>query len=204
MPEMSRFAQVMCRSAPWRLFAGRVVLPWALQGRALHGDVLEVGCGSGAMAAEILRRYPGVRLGATDYDQSMVNAASQRLAPFGPRAEVRQADATSLPFADASFDAALSFIMLHHVVDWEQALAELARVLRPGGVLVGYDLMGDRGGQLLHGREHDVRLMRRAELQRTLDALPSRRAVIRPSLGGTVARFLMERDAAAGQQDGLR
>ena len=148
------------------------------------------------MAAEVLRRFPDVRLEATDYDQSMVDAAARRLAPFGPRAEVRQADATALPFPDASFDAALSFIMLHHVVHWEQALAELVRVLRPGGVLVGYDLMGDGGGQVLHGREHDVRLMRRAELRRRLDELPAQRAVIRPTLGGTVARFLVERSAA--------
>ena len=196
MPEMSRFAQMMCRSAPWRLFAGRVVLPWALQGKELRGDVLEIGCGSGAMAAEILRQFPDVRLTATDYDHSMVEVARARLAPFGPRANVRQADATSLPFDDASFDAALSFIMLHHVVDWERALGELVRVVRPDGLLLGYDLMGDRGGQLLHGREHDVRLMRRAELLRRLDELPAGSVTVRPSFGGTVARFTAERRAS--------
>jgi ubiquinone/menaquinone biosynthesis C-methylase UbiE len=195
VPEMSRFAQVMCRSAPWRLFAGRVVLPWALQGQKLAGDILEIGCGSGAMAAEVLRRYPEVRLTATDYDESMVSVARRRLAPFGPRAEVRQADATGLPFSDGSFDVALSFIMLHHVVDWEKAIAELLRVLRPGGFLVGYDLAADRGGQLLHGREHDVRLMRRAELQAALDHLPTDAVAIRPSFGGTVARFRVRRSA---------
>lgn len=188
MPEMTRFAQVMCRSAPWRVFAGRVVLPWALQGNELRGDVLEIGCGSGAMAAEVLRRFPDVRLTATDYDQSMVDAAQRRLASFNSRVEVRQADATSLPFSDASFDSALSFIMLHHVVDWEQALAELVRVLRPGGVLVGYDLLGDRAGHRGHGRDHDVRMMRRSELHQKLDELTGG-AVIRPGLGGIVARF---------------
>lgn len=196
MPEMSRFAQVMCRSAPWRLFAGRVVLPWALQGEELQGHVLEVGCGSGAMAAAILSRFPDVRVTATDFDPSMVEVATRRLAPFGPRGDVRQADATTLPFADASFDAALSFIMLHHVVQWEQALVELVRVLRPGGALVGYDLLGDRGGQLMHGRERDVRLMRRAELQRRLDELPVADVAVTPTLGGTVARFVAHRAAA--------
>jgi ubiquinone/menaquinone biosynthesis C-methylase UbiE len=185
---MTRFAQVMCRSAPWRVFAGRVVLPWALQGNELRGDVLEIGCGSGAMAAEVLRRFPDVRLTATDYDQSMVDAAQRRLASFNSRVEVRQADATSLPFSDASFDSALSFIMLHHVVDWEQALAELVRVLRPGGVLVGYDLLGDRAGHRGHGRDDDVRMMRRSELHQKLDELTGG-AVIRPGLGGIVARF---------------
>lgn len=196
MPEMSRFAQAMCRSAPWRLFAGRVVLPWALQGNALRGDVLEIGCGSGAMAAEVLRRFPDVRLTATDYDQSMVGVARRRLAPFGPRADVRQADATALAFPDASFDSALSFIMLHHVVEWEKALAELVRVLRPGGALIGYDLMGDRGGQRLHGREHDVRLMRRAELETRLAELATKDVVVRPAFGGTAARFTVRRASA--------
>lgn len=186
---MSRFAQVMCRSAPWRVFAGRVVLPWALQGRELSGQVLEIGCGSGAMAAELLRRFPDVRLTATDYDESMVQAAQRRLAPFGGRAEVRRADATALPFPDESFDATLSFIMLHHVLDWERALGELVRVLRPGGQLLGYDLMGDGGGRVLHGRGDDVRLMRRAELERRLGDVPVEEAVVRPGLGGTVARF---------------
>jgi ubiquinone/menaquinone biosynthesis C-methylase UbiE len=185
---MSRYAQLVCRSAPWRFVAGRFVLPWALQGTQLRGEVLEVGCGSGAMAAEVLRRFPDVRLTATDYDPSMVDVARRRLAPFGERAEVRQADATALPFPDASFDTALSFIMLHHVVRWEEALAELTRVLRPGGQVMGYDLLGDRGGHR-HGREHEVRLMRRAELDKVLGELTGERASITPSLGGVLARF---------------
>jgi len=196
---MSRSAQLFCRSAPWRLVAGRVVLPWALQGAKPQGDVLEIGCGSGAMAAEVLRRHPDVRMTATDYDESMVVAARARLSPFGGRAVVRQADATALPFEDASFDLVLSFVMLHHVVRWEAAVGELVRVLRPGGRVVGYDLFGDGGGRILHrpGHAHDhdhdhtneVRLMRRAELQTALADLPVEEAVIRPILGGTVARF---------------
>jgi ubiquinone/menaquinone biosynthesis C-methylase UbiE len=192
VPEMTRFAQVMCRSAPWRVFAGRVVLPWALQGNELRGDVLEIGCGSGAMAAEVLRRFPDVRLTATDYDQSMVEAAQRRLAVFNSRVEVRQADATSLPFPEASFDAALSFIMLHHVVDWERALVELVRVLRPGGVLIGYDLLADRAGHRRHGHDHEIRMMRRAELVQKLDDLTDG-ANVRAGLGGIVARFSARR-----------
>ena len=108
MPEMSSVAQLMCRSAPWRLFAGHVVLPWALQGHELGGDVLEIGCGSGAMAAEALRRFPDVRLTATDFDESMVEVARRRLSEFGPRAQVRQADATALSFPDSSFDPGIT------------------------------------------------------------------------------------------------
>ena len=68
-------------------------------------------------------------------------------------------------------------------------------MLRSGGALIGYDLMGDRAGKMLHGREHDVRLMRRAELQGRLHALPAQSVAIRPSFGGTVARFAVERAA---------
>jgi ubiquinone/menaquinone biosynthesis C-methylase UbiE len=195
MPEMSRSQQLVCRSAPWRFAAGRVVLPWALQGAALRGDVLEIGCGSGAMAAAILRRHPAVRLIATDYDKSMVDAARERLAPFGDRAEVRRADATELPFDAGAFDAALSFIMLHHVINWERALGELVRVLRPGGRLIGYDLLGDRGGRFTHDHEGDTRRMRQGELRQVLRGLPVEEPTVKPAFGGLVARFSLAKSA---------
>ena len=195
MPEMSRVAQLMCRSAPWRLFAGRVALPWALQGHELVGDVLEIGCGSGAMAAETLRKYPAVRLTATDFDDSMVDTARRRLVEFGSRAEVRQADATALPFPDCSFDAVLSFIMLHHVLHWEQAFTEMARVLRPDGRLIGYDLLGDGAGRILNGRERNTRLMLRNELRQVLDELVGVRGATRLAFGGLAARFTAQKIA---------
>src|SRR3954453_19802559 len=160
---MSAFAKVMCRSAPWRAFAGRVVLPWSLQHASLHGEVLEIGCGSGAMAAEVLHRFPDVRMTATDYDDGMVAVATERLPSYGARAHVRQADALALPFSDGSFDTVLSFVMLHHVIQWEDALAEIVRVLRPTGRLIGYDLLRDGVGKIVNGREHDTRVMRAEE-----------------------------------------
>src|SRR5437868_12862303 len=141
MPVMSRIQQTLCRSVPWGFFTRRVVFPWAIGGADLNGDVLELGSGSGAMAAAMLDRYPAIRLTATDVDPAMRTAASARLARFGDRSEVTEADATDLPFGDNSFDAVVSFIMLHHVIEWEKALSEIARVLRPGGMLAGYDLV---------------------------------------------------------------
>jgi len=55
MPAMSRFESAFCRGAGWRAFASRIVLNWALQGQQLSGDVLEIGGGSGAMAARLRR-----------------------------------------------------------------------------------------------------------------------------------------------------
>src|SRR6266542_1102195 len=165
MPAMSRFECAFCRGAGWRAFAGRIVLPWALQGERLGGDVLEIGGGGGAMAARLL---------ATSAD----------------RASVRQADATQLPFPDDRFDAVLSFIMLHHVIDWEAAVGEAIRVLRPGGVLVGYDLVASRPGRWLHqakGARH--RLMAPRELRDRLADLPTEAVRLRPGLAGLVGRF---------------
>src|SRR5437763_15981152 len=102
MPAMSPFEAAFCRSAPWRLFARRLVLPWALQGVRPRGHVLEIGAGSGAMAAEVLSMFEDVDMCVTDFDDAMVAVAVERLAPFGSRGECRQADATSLPFAAAS------------------------------------------------------------------------------------------------------
>ncbi len=190
MPAMSRFECVFCRGAGWRAFAGRVVLPWALQGERLDGEVLEIGGGSGAMAARLLASRPSVRMTVTDYDEAMVEASRTRLAGFADRAGVRQADATRLPFRDGRFDAVLSFIMLHHVIDWEAALAEAVRVLRPGGVLIGYDLVASRPARWLHQAEGaGHRLMTRAQLRDRLDDLPVETTTLRPGLAGLVVRF---------------
>lgn len=144
MPAMSRVEALLLRSAPWRVFATKVVLPWALGEEQLSGSALEVGSGSGAMAGAILNRFLQVHLTATDYDPGMVLAAGQRLAPFGDRASVVQADAARLAFDDDTFDVALSFLMLHHVGEWEAALRELVRVVRPGGRVIGCDVIESR------------------------------------------------------------
>lgn len=148
MPRMSIVESAFCRSAPWQVVARRVV-PWATQGISLTGDVLEIGGGSGAMAEALARNNPEIRLTTTDYDPAMVEAARKRLTKYA-RASARHADATQLPFDDHSFESTVSFLMLHHVIDWEKAVGEAARVLRPGGVFVGYDLTASRAASWLH------------------------------------------------------
>ena len=201
MPVMSAIEQAWCRSLPWRAFTRRVVFPWAIGDTVLHGDVLELGSGSGAMAAALLDRYPTIRLTATDVDPAMRDAAAQRLAPYGDRVEVREADATSLPFADGSFDAVVSFIMLHHVIDWEQALAEIARVLRPGGVLVGYDLVESPLSRATHHLDRSPhRMASVAALRARLGELPFAASAVTPVLGGLVTRFHAERAPTGGHR----
>ncbi len=190
VPEMSALAKAFCTSPPYRAFARRVLVPWCLQGVRPTGEALEIGTGSGAMATQLLSAHPDLRLVATDYDPDMVRVASASLARFGDRAVVEQADATALPFEDGRFDLVLSFAMLHHVVEWEKALAEAVRVLRPGGRLVGYDLLDSALFRLLHQREgHGTRLMRPGELETKLKDLSVTEPHTRHAASGLLVRF---------------
>jgi SAM-dependent methyltransferase len=205
MPVMSRVEQASCRSLPWRLFTRRVVVPWAIGATELRGEILELGSGSGAMAAELLERYPTIRVMATDVDPAMRTSATRRLERFGDRARVQEADATRLPFGDASFDGVVSFIMLHHVIAWEDALAEAARVLRPGGLLAGYDLMWSGPNRLLHRHDSSAHRLATADaLGSRLAELPLAEVSVRPGLGGTIARFRGERTGAYLSSSPLR
>jgi len=191
---MTRFEAVVCRSAPWRAVTRSVVLPWGLQGFVPDGRILEVGAGSGAMAEEVLSSFPATTMTATDFDDAMVEAISIRLARFGDRATARVADATALPFSDGSFDAVLSWVMLHHTVEWEKALGELVRVLRPGGHVVGYDLLSTPPLRLLHRHEGTrLRLMHLRQLRTHVATLPVDQAILTPSLAGLVVRFVLRK-----------
>jgi ubiquinone/menaquinone biosynthesis C-methylase UbiE len=199
MPVMHRFEAVVCRSRPWRTFTARVVLPWSLQGFEPRGHILEIGAGGGAMASEVLARHPAVTMTVTDFDDDMVEAARGRLARFGDRVTTRRADATALPSADDTFDAVFSWIMLHHTIDWEKALAEAARVVRPGGHVVGYDLLSTRPLRMVHSSDDaaHVRMMRLAELRAAVDGIDDiDRAVLTPSVGGVAVRFVLRKATA--------
>ncbi len=98
------------------------------------GSLLEIGCGTGHALGWIKRYFRPRRLVATDLDLRMLTAADGRIKKQPRlRAALACTDATRLPFATESFDAVAGFGFLHHVPRWQQALAEVARVLRPGG-----------------------------------------------------------------------
>lgn len=91
--------------------------------------ILEVGCGWGELS-EWLARETGAEVVATDLSPRMVELARAR------GVDARLADVQQLPFGDGEFDVAVAAWMLYHVPDLARGLAELARVLRPGGRLV--------------------------------------------------------------------
>ncbi len=143
MPEMQGIEKRVLASRAWAAFSTRVVAPWVLRVGPLAGDadVLEVGSGGGGNVEVFARRFPGWHITASDYDPDMVALASRHLEPLRERVTVTEADAGSLTFPDASFDLVISIGVWHHVGNWRKALAETARVLRPGGRLVLADLL---------------------------------------------------------------
>lgn len=189
MPVMSVAERWFCQSPPWRWVAGRLVLGWALQGVPLRGAVLELGGGSGAMAEETIRGHPDCRLTVTDLDPVMVASARRRFADE-PRITARQADATALPFADGSFDVVVSHLMLHHVIEWRQALDEVGRVLRPGGRFVGYDLVATPLTRGLHWADRSPhQLIDRHQLAPALSKAGLEAVQVRTAAGRQTMRF---------------
>ena len=189
MGVMSAIEGGFCRSAPWRWLARRAVLPWTINDAALAGEVLELGGGSGAMAATVAQTIRGVRLTVTDLDPAMVSAARTRLEPF-PRVRVETADATTLPYADSSFDVVTSYLMLHHVIDWRPALAEAARVLRPGGLFIGYDLCDTGIARIVHRLDGSpFRLLSPSQLREALAAAGFEEIVVEERFRSHLMRF---------------
>jgi ubiquinone/menaquinone biosynthesis C-methylase UbiE len=111
---------------------------------------LEIGCGQGALARLLVERY-GAQVVASDYDPAQVALAQERLADLGEQVELRVVDARTIPFDDAVFDAVFSFGVLHHIPGgWRKAIAEIARVLKPGGWFIFTDLIvTPRAGRLM-------------------------------------------------------
>jgi SAM-dependent methyltransferase len=152
--------------------------------------VLEIGAGGAAMATRLLATFPDVRLVVTGYDPDIVAAAQATLPPFKDRASTQRVAAAAVPFADGRFNLVLSFGMLHHVIDRERALAEAVRVLRPGGELVGYDLLDAAPFRLMHrGAPSHTRMIRPDQLAAELARHPSPQVRTRRSPGNLALRF---------------
>lgn len=122
-----------------RLAVGFAELVGATSGRR----ALDVGCGPGALTAELRRRLGPDAVTAVDPSASFVAAAGERF----PGLPVQQASAEQLPFPDASFDLVLAQLVVHFMADPVTGLAEMARVARPGGTVAAcvWDHAGSTG-----------------------------------------------------------
>jgi SAM-dependent methyltransferase len=104
---------------------------------------LDVGCGPGALTAELVARLGSGAVAAVDPSEPFVAAARERY----PEVDIRRAMAEQLPFADSEFDAALASLVVHFMSDPIAGLREMARVARSGGVVAAcvWDHAGGRG-----------------------------------------------------------
>ena len=129
-------------------FMGRYSVPLAprfADFAALAGGqrVLDVGCGPGALTAELVRRLGADAVAAVDPSEPFVEAARGR----HPGVSVERAAAEELPFRDHEFDAALAQLVVHFMTDPVAGLREMARVAREHGVVAAcvWDLAGGGG-----------------------------------------------------------
>lgn len=117
------------------------------------GRLLDIGCGTGGLLERLAGRIEE-GLGV-DASRDMLALARTRLAERGlSRIAVRQADMYRLPIADSAFDAVTLQMVLHYAEDPAVALAEAARVLKPGGIMVIVDLAPHQQGDLLGAHAH--------------------------------------------------
>lgn len=108
-------------------FLTRYVDMHALRGK----KVLDIACGTGVLTEQFVRM--GAHVTAIDLTAKAVELTKKRLALYGLTAEVLQADAQSMPFADNSFDFVCAWGCLMHMPDTQKAIDEIHRVLIPGG-----------------------------------------------------------------------
>ena len=112
----------------WRARVVQMVAEWK------PGNLLDIATGTGDLALAIKRALPEVQVLGTDFCRPMLDVAVRR-----GLGEVLEADAMNLPLPDASYDAATVAFGLRNMADYEKALREWRRVLRPGGHLLVLD-----------------------------------------------------------------
>ena len=129
-------------------FMGRYSEPLAAQFADLAGvrrgqRVLDVGCGPGALTAELVNRTGAESVSAVEPSASFAAAVRERL----PGVDVRQSAAEQMPFPDGMFGITLAQLVVHFMADPVQGLREMRRVTRPGGTVAAcvWDHAGDRG-----------------------------------------------------------
>ncbi len=118
----------------WSRLAGEIFLDWLAPRARLRW--IDVGCGNGAFTELLAERCAPVEV--QGIDPSDAQLAFARARPAARVAEFRQGDAMALPFPDNRFDAAVMALVIFFVPDPEKGVAEMVRVVRPGGTVATY------------------------------------------------------------------
>jgi ubiquinone/menaquinone biosynthesis C-methylase UbiE len=106
--------------------------------------ILDIGCGTCRFATRVLERYPRSQVWGLDLSEGMLGQSQARCPDSGSRLHLVRGDSERLPFADGTFDVVTCTHSFHHYPRQDQVVAEMHRVLRPGGRLLLID--GDRDG----------------------------------------------------------
>jgi len=106
---------------------------------------IDLGCGPGLLVLELARRAPGITVVGVDLSDEMLAQAKERATTAGIAGQVafHQGDAERIPLPDAAVDLVISTLSLHHWQEPATVLDEIARVLRPGGAFLIFDLRRD-------------------------------------------------------------
>lgn len=103
------------------------------------GQAVDIACGTGDIAEAMARRYPDAQVLATDLNPDMIARAKRRLHEYGDRVQALEADMTQLPVQSGSVEVLTGGYALRNAPDLSEALAEVARVLKPGGTAAFLD-----------------------------------------------------------------
>jgi ubiquinone/menaquinone biosynthesis C-methylase UbiE len=118
----------------WSRFAGEIFLDWLAPPQGLRW--IDVGCGNGAFTELIVERCAPAEVQGIDPSEGQLAFARTR--PAARKAEFRLGDAMALPFPTKSFDAAIMALVLVFVPEPAKGVAEMVRVVRPGGIVAAY------------------------------------------------------------------
>ncbi|NOX56867.1 MAG: class I SAM-dependent methyltransferase [Planctomycetes bacterium] len=124
----------------WAAVAGEQTAPAAA---AAPAEILDVGTGTAQIPIELCRRDFDGRITAVDLAKAMLEVGQRNVeqAGFTQQIRLQRVDAKNLPYPDGRFDAVMSNSIVHHIPQPRTVLAEMARVVRPGGLLFVRDLM---------------------------------------------------------------
>src|SRR5206468_12295984 len=124
----------------WSRSAGEIFLDWLAPPSGLRW--IDVGCGNGAFTELLAERCSPAEVQGIDPSEGQLAFARTR--PASRLARFQQGDAMALPFPDSTFDAAVMALVIFFVPDPAKGLAEMARVLRPGGTTAAcaWDIFG--------------------------------------------------------------
>src|SRR6266853_1188488 len=125
----------------WSRLAGDIFLGWLAPRPGMRW--IDIGCGTGAFSELLVERCAPAEIQGIDPSEAQLAFARTR--PAARLAQFRQGDAMALPFLDDSFDAAIMALVIFFVPDPAKGVAEMARVVGPGGTVAAYawDVLGD-------------------------------------------------------------